>query len=412
MPPRRRLLQPPGGIIALVTDLDERFMAAALECAELGRGAVEPNPMVGAVLVRDGRELARGWHRRFGGPHAEVECLAAARAAGVEPRGATMYATLEPCCHYGKTPPCTDALMAAGVAQVVACMKDPDPRVAGKGLEILRRAGVAVRVGVLERRGRELLAPYIKLRTAGRPWVICKWAQTADGYLSLPVGRGRWISCEQSRAAVHRLRGLCDGVLVGVGTVLADDPLLTNRSGAGRQPARVVLDAGLRMPLDCRLVATARQHPLLIAATATAIGQRADAAASLAAAGAEVLALPAAASGGAHAGEPACREQCVSLPALLNELGRRQWTNLLVEGGKLVLESFIGQRLADELHVYRSPVSLGPAGGEPADGSLAGLPRVDVQALVAGYALREETCIGSDRFARYGLGELSNGGMQ
>jgi diaminohydroxyphosphoribosylaminopyrimidine deaminase/5-amino-6-(5-phosphoribosylamino)uracil reductase len=349
---------------------DERMMAKALALAGRGRGAVEPNPMVGAVIARGRRELACGWHRRFGGPHAEIEALTAARAAARDVRGAALYVTLEPCCRHGKTPPCTEAVIAAGIARVVAAMEDPDPRARGEGFRRLRRAGVEVCVGVGAPAAGELLAPYTTLRTAGRPWVICKWAQTADGLLALPPGRRRWISNWSSRRHAHALRGRCDGVLVGVGTVLADDPLLTNRSGRGRRPARVVLDASLRTPPDCRLVRTADQAPVLIATTSTSAAR----AAALRRRGAEVLAVPAG-HGGVH------------LPALLAELGRRQWTYLLVEGGERVLRSFLSAELADELAVYVSP--LRPAG------AAAGLPRLDVACLRPPLRLR---ALGTRRF--------------
>ncbi len=356
---------------------DENFMAIALACAGLGRGAVEPNPMVGAVLVKDGREIARGWHGRFGGPHAEVAALAAARAAGVDPRGSTAYVTLEPCCHYGKTPPCTKALIEAGVARVVAAMEDPDPRVAGKGLAALREAGIEVQSGVCQAQARQLLAAYIKLRTQRRPWVICKWAQTADGCLALPPGQGRWISSPPAREEVHRLRGLCDGIAVGVGTVLADDPLLNNRSGGGKQPVRLVLDSRLRTPIVCQLIATARRWPVMIACAA---GADAAAKARLQAAGAEVIELPAGEGG-------------VDLRGLLNELGGRQWTYLLVEGGAKVLRSFIASGLADEMIVFTSPRSCGHADG---------LPRFDIQSNQAGFELLAQQAIGADRIRRFG----------
>lgn len=352
---------------------DETFMAAALECAVLGRGAVEPNPMVGALLVKDGREIARGWHRRFGGPHAEVEALA---AAGPAARGATAYVTLEPCCHYGKTPPCAGALIKAGVSRVVAAMEDPDSRVAGKGLAALRQAGIEVQTGVCEAAARQLLAAYIKLRTQGRPWVIAKWAQTADGFLALPPGQGRWVSSPAARDEVHRLRGLCDGIAVGVGTVLADDPLLNNRSGGGKGPVRLVLDSRLRTPADSRLVVTARQWPVIIACA----DPDAAAKARLQAAGVEVLALPAAAGGG------------VDLPALLDELGRRQWTYLLVEGGAKVLRSFIKPGLADEIIVFTSGHACGAAGD---------LPRFDIQANRAGFSLISQQTVGGDLMQQF-----------
>ncbi|HUS46493.1 MAG TPA: bifunctional diaminohydroxyphosphoribosylaminopyrimidine deaminase/5-amino-6-(5-phosphoribosylamino)uracil reductase RibD, partial [Phycisphaerae bacterium] len=276
---------------------DEKFMRAALELAARGRGGVEPNPMVGAVIVRDGVEIARGRHKRFGGPHAEAEAIAAAHAAGADVRGATMYVTLEPCCHHGKTPPCTDLLISEGISRVVVAMIDPDAKVAGNGTKQLRAAGIDVTVGVCEGEARKMLAPYIKLRTEGRPWVICKWAQTADGYVALPPGCGRWISGEKSRAYAHELRGVCDGVCVGIGTVLADDPLLTNRSGRGRHPARLVLDSRLRTPPDCKLVVTAGRSPVIVATTPAGLAANEAHAAKLRAAGVELVAIPAGAVG-------------------------------------------------------------------------------------------------------------------
>ena len=370
-----------------MTAEDERFMAVALELAGLGRGTVEPNPMAGAVLARGGAELARGWHKRFGGPHAEVEALAAASAAGIDPAGASLYVSLEPCCHWGKTPPCTDALIHAKVARVVAAMTDPDHRVAGQGLAALRQAGVQVACGVLEAQARRLLAPYVKLRTQRRPWVLCKWAQSADGFLAAPPSADRWISCRQSRAYVHQLRGACQAVCVGIGTVLADDPLLTNRSGSGGRPARVVLDDGLAIPLDCRLVRSAGQTPLVVATTAQALAAQPARAQALTLAGAELLPLPGGAGG-------------VDLPALLDDLGRRQWTYLLVEGGAKVLESFLSAGLADELLAFVSPRSFGP--------TAIGLPRFDIADVRGRFSLGrpERQAIGDDLLMRWRLTEL------
>ena len=359
---------------------DKDFMSIALQCAARGRGSVEPNPMVGAVLVRSDRELARGWHGRFGGPHAEIVALEAARSAGAEIAGATMYVTLEPCCHQGKRPPCTDAIIAAGISRVVIAMEDPDRQVSEGGLAALRGAGIEVCTGVCEAEARELLGAYIKLRTTGRPWVICKWAQTADGYLALPAGQGEWISGEASRAEAHRIRGLCDGICVGIETVLADDPLLTNRSGSGGQPVRVVLDSRLRIPMDCRLVRTSQDAPVLVVTTRAARA-RANAAQSLRDCGVEVLELSGV--GGR-----------IDLEALLDELGRRSWTYLLVEGGAKVLESFMSLHLADELLVFVSTQEVGPRGD---------LPHLDILAAAEKLNLgrARETCLGEDRVLRY-----------
>ncbi|HUT60855.1 MAG TPA: bifunctional diaminohydroxyphosphoribosylaminopyrimidine deaminase/5-amino-6-(5-phosphoribosylamino)uracil reductase RibD [Phycisphaerae bacterium] len=360
---------------------DERFMSIALQCAQRGRGAVEPNPMVGAVLVRDGVELARGWHKRFGFPHAEIEALSAATEAGRDAGGATMYVTLEPCCHSGKTPPCTDAMIEAGVARVVVAMEDPDRHVAGKGLAALREAGIEVVVGVLEAQARELLAAYVKLRTKGRPWVICKWAQTPEGCLALPPANGRWISGDEARAHVHQLRGLCDGVCVGIGTVLADDPLLTNRSGTGRSPHRVVLDSRLRLPTGSWLATSAEACPVIVATTTEAMTADLAKVGELRQLGVEVLDLSASPEG-------------VDLGALLDELGRRQWTCLLVEGGAKVLRSFTHGRLADELVVFTSATRCEPA---------EGLPRFDVAEVLPELSprLAEERRFGADVMRRF-----------
>ena len=299
--------------------------------------------MVGAVLVRGGRIIGEGYHEYFGGPHAEVAALAAARSAGNDPAGATMYVTLEPCCHHAKTPPCTEAIIRAGIARVVVAMTDPDERVAGRGIAALRAAGVEVVVGVRSGEARQLLAAYITLRTKGRPWVICKWAQSLDGRIATFTGHSRWISSERSRRRVHLLRGQCDGVCVGAGTVQADDPLLTNRSGTGKQPARVVLDARLEISPACRLLGSTDVSPVIVATPAPAPAGRAGV---LRAAGAEVLELPRGGDG-------------VDLSALLAELGRREWTYLLVEGGRGVLSAFIRSGLADELMVFVAPLLVG-----------------------------------------------------
>src|SRR4051794_5088755 len=209
-----------------MTGADHDWMRRALDLAERGRGFVEPNPVVGAVVVRDGSLVGEGWHERYGEAHAEVNALS---AAGEAARGATLYVTLEPCCHHGKTPPCTDTVLRAGVRRVVAAMLDPFPRVAGGGFAVLLAAGVDVAVGVCEAEARRLNAPYLTLLTHGRPHVHAKWAMTLDGKIATRTGQSQWISNEASRRRVHELRGRMDAVVVGIGTVLADDPMLTAR---------------------------------------------------------------------------------------------------------------------------------------------------------------------------------------
>ena len=327
---------------------DGQHMTRALELAARGLGRVEPNPMVGAVLVRDGSVVGEGWHEAFGGPHAEVHAL---RRAAAEARGATLYVTLEPCCHQGKTPPCSDAVMAAGVARVVAAMSDPFAGVAGGGLDQLRKAGLGVEVGLMETEARRLNAPFIKWCLAGRPYVTAKWAQTLDGRLAM--ADRRWISSPESRRWVHTLRSRMDAILIGIGTALADDPLLTVRVEAaqvdyGRRPTRIVLDAGLRLPLESKLVRTAGDAPLVVACDESVDADRAR---RLEERGVTVLRLP-------RTGTDA---KGLAVGALLDELGRRGMTNLMVEGGAGVLGSFFREKLVDRLAVFVAPRVSGDA---------------------------------------------------
>ncbi len=325
-----------------MTTVDEAWMRRALELAERGRGFVEPNPLVGAVVVRDGRAVGEGWHRRYGEAHAEVNALSAAgEAAG----GATLYVTLEPCRHHGKTPPCTDAVLRAGVGRVFAAMQDPFSQVDGKGAERLRAAGVPVEFGPCETEARRLNAPYLTLLTLGRPYVHAKWAMTLDGKIATRAGDSKWISNRASRHRIHALRGRMDAVVVGVGTALADDPRLTARPPGPRVAVRVILDSQCRLPTGSVLAATAREAPTLVAATAGAAPERV---AALRAAGCEVLTPPEA-------------DGRVEVAALLAELGRRRFTNLLVEGGGGALGAFLDAGAIDEVHVYVAPILAGGA---------------------------------------------------
>ncbi len=297
--------------------------------------------MVGCVVVRRGRIIAAGYHRRFGGPHAEIEAL---RACGENPRGATVYVSLEPCCHYGKTPPCTQALIEAGVAKVVVAVGDPSPEVNGQGIRRLRLAGITVQTGVLANEVREVLAPFLTRVRLGRPYVIAKWAQSLDGRLATVAGDSRWISCEASRRRVHRLRGRMDAVLVGSQTVLIDDPLLTAREVPVRRRAtRVVLDSRLRLPNTCRLVATSKDIPtLIVTTTAKAATRRAE---SLRRDGVEIV---------------SCRSKNgrIVLADALRVLAKRDMTNVLVEGGPTLLGSFFQHGLVDEAFVFTAPILL------------------------------------------------------
>ncbi len=314
-------------------------MRRAIQLAERGRGHVEPNPLVGAVIVRDGQLVGEGWHQKYGQAHAEINALAQAGAAA---RGATLYVTLEPCCHHGKTPPCTDAVIQAGLGRVVAALEDPFPQVAGQGAALLRAAGIPIEFGVCANEARRQNAAYLKLLTTGRPFVHAKWAMSLDGKIAAKTGDSKWISNEASRRRVHELRGRMDGILVGIGTVLADDPLLTARPPGPRAACRIVLDQHARLPLDAQLVRTARQVPTLVAVVA---GEGRG----LRSAGCEVLVLPP-----DEKGRP-------DILALLDELGRRRWTNILVEGGAGVLGTFFDREAVDEVHVFVAPKQIGAA---------------------------------------------------
>jgi diaminohydroxyphosphoribosylaminopyrimidine deaminase/5-amino-6-(5-phosphoribosylamino)uracil reductase len=319
-----------------LTESDARHLERCFELAERGRRTAAPNPVVGAVLVRDGQVLGEGWHERPGEAHAEVNAL---RAAG-DARGATMYVSLEPCSHHGRTPPCADALIEAGVARVVAGMGDPTPKVGGDGFARLREAGVDVDVadGELELRARRMVAEWLTLSLAHRPLVTYKAAVSADGRTSRGDGRQVWISSPESRRMVHELRAQAGAVAVGIGTVLADDPLLTARDcdPPERQPLRIVFDRRGRLPADSQLARTsAPESPVLVVQAPGA---------PLPPPGVEVL-------------------QVYGVgPALLN-LGRRRISSLLLEGGPTIATGFLDAGLIDRLMVFASPDELGEGPG-------------------------------------------------
>jgi diaminohydroxyphosphoribosylaminopyrimidine deaminase/5-amino-6-(5-phosphoribosylamino)uracil reductase len=314
-------------------------MRTALALAERGRGWVEPNPLVGAVIVKEGTLVGAGYHERFGGPHAEIVALG---QAGERAAGATLYVTLEPCCHFGKTPPCTNAILAAGIVRVVVAMRDPFPEVNGSGLKALESAGLTVRSNCEEQAAQFLNGPYLKRLTTGLPYVTAKWAMTLDGKSAVRTGESRWISCESSRHLVHELRGRMDAIVAGIGTVVADDPLLTARPPGPRTQTRVVLDGAAALPLTSQLVRSAKEWPVLVAVTDRADHHKCS---QLRAHGCEVVALP---------GQPR-----VPIVPLLEELSRRNMTNVLVEGGGRVLGSFLDEHQVDEIDVYIAPIIEG-----------------------------------------------------
>jgi diaminohydroxyphosphoribosylaminopyrimidine deaminase/5-amino-6-(5-phosphoribosylamino)uracil reductase len=333
-------------------------MRLALRLAARGAGWVSPNPMVGAVVVKDGQVVGRGYHRRAGLPHAEVEAL---RAAGQAACGADLYVTLEPCNHQGRTPPCTQAILQAGVGRVIIATRDPNPRVTGGGIEFLTARGVKVSAGLLADEARRLNEAWFHWVETGRPWVVAKAACSLDGKIATVAGESQWLTGEAARALGHRLRHRLAAIVVGIGTVLADDPQLTTRlpRGPGRDPIRIVLDSRLRLPLTSRLLHLDSEAPTWVACTSQA---PAAARRALKAEGAEVLVLPP-------------DDGRVPLPALLDLLGARQVQSLLVEGGAETLGAFFDQGLVNQFYFFYAPKILG---GRKAPGMVggAGIPHL------------------------------------
>jgi diaminohydroxyphosphoribosylaminopyrimidine deaminase/5-amino-6-(5-phosphoribosylamino)uracil reductase len=325
---------------------DQRFMQLALALGRRGQGRTWPNPAVGAVVVKDGVIVGRGWTQPGGRPHAEPEAL---RRAGEAAHGATLYVTLEPCSHFGKSPPCADAIIAAGIARVVSAIEDPNPEVAGQGHARLRAAGITVDIGLgATEAARDHVGHFRRVRDK-RPHVILKLAVSADDKIGAAGGKAVAITGEAAKARVHLLRAQCDAILVGIGTVRSDDPLLTCRLPGmeARSPVRVVLDRALRLPGASRLVHSARQTPLWVMTSELA---EASAAMKLGAAGAQVIRIaPTAAAG-------------LDLAAALHALAGKGITRLMVEGGARVASSFVSAGLADEIWLLRGPEPIGPNG--------------------------------------------------
>lgn len=347
---------------------DHRYMALALRLAELGLNGASPNPRVGCVIVRDGQVIGEGWHQRAGTPHAEVHAL---QQAGTAARGATAYVTLEPCSHHGRTPPCADALIAAGVARVVAAMRDPNPQVAGRGLVQMEAAGIAVECGLLEEAARELNIGFVSRMTRGRPWMRAKAAASLDGKTALANGVSQWISGPAARQDVQAWRARACAMLTGVGTVLADDPQLNVRDiETARQPLRVVVDSQLRTPPGAKIL---RGGALIVCANDDAAKCRA-----LQDAGAEVLALPGA-------------EGRVDLARLLQTLAEREVNEVMVEAGAALNGALLAAGLVDELVLYLAPMLL----GDTARGLFA-LPAMSGMEERQNLVLRDVRQVGND----------------
>ncbi len=379
-------------------------MNRALELARNGQGFVEPNPMVGCVIVRDGQVLGEGFHRKFGGPHAEVEAI---RAAGIDTEGATCYVTLEPCSHQGKTPPCVNEILCSGIRRVVVAMRDPNLMVNGRGLEILRRSDLEVTEGVLEQESRDLNAPYLTRIEKKRPWILAKWAMTLDGRTASRTASSQWISGEASRQTVHRLRARMDAIVVGSETSLADDPQLTVRlpkyvvdeKTANRKPIRVVLDSRARLPLESQLVRTAGDVPVLVVVSPDADENRVK---RLKNAGCQILDLPqripdretlrsrkrsrdfrlstvsedTSPRSSIDATELRRNIYRQRMKHLLQHLAEQGVTNLLVEGGSRVFGTLFDMKAMDEVHVFIAPKLIGGTSAYPAIRGL-GLPEMD-----------------------------------
>ena len=359
-------------------DQDLKYMKQALDLALKARGRTSPNPMVGAVVLdADGAVAGTGWHEGAGRPHAEVVAL---DEAGERARGGTLYVTLEPCSHHGRTPPCVDRIIQAGVRRVVAAMIDPNPRVSGRGAARLREAGIEVTTGVLEREARLVNRAFVTWITQGRPYVTLKLAQSLDGKAATRTGHSQWITSAEARDHSHRLRAQVDAIAVGIGTALADDPLLTARPGgqpAARQPVRVVVDSEARLPGAARCL-TGPGGPTWVAVTRRAPRERVKA---LEAAGARVWVSP-------GDGER------VDLAALLAHLAGQEITHLLVEGGPTLAGAFFDQDLVDEVHAYVAPLLIGGSEALPSLGGRGrarldqALKLIDVSWEIAGRDLR------------------------
>jgi len=320
---------------------DEMFMKRAIALARRGERFVSPNPMVGAVIVKEGRVIGEGYHRKYGGCHAEVDAIHRA-AEPVE--GATFYVSLEPCCHQGKTPPCVDTLLDQKPRRVVVGIPDPNPLVGGKGIKKLKKNGIDVTVGVLVEECRALNERFFKFMQTGTPFVTLKFAQTLDGRIATATGDARWISCAASLSFAHHLRSAHDAVLVGAGTVAADDPELTVRSVRGRNPLRVVLDSRLRLPVQAKVFQNQRQAKTLVAATF--VRERAKEV-QLENMGVEILPVE-----GNDLGR-------VDLKDLFRRLGSRNISSVLVEGGSGIITTMLRERLADRILIILAPKILG-----------------------------------------------------
>ena len=366
------------------SDNDQSYMRRVLELAGRARGRTSPNPMVGAVVVRDGRVIGEGFHAYAGADHAEHVALREAQGGAV---GATLYVNLEPCCHYGRTPPCVQGILAAKVARVVAACEDPNPAVCGKGFAALRAAGITVDVGVLAAEAQQLNEAFFTFIRTGRPFVTMKTAASLDGKIATRTGESRWITGEKARLRVHQYRNEVDGVLVGIGTVLRDDPLLTTRLGIAdqRDPARVIVDNLARLPLRAKVINRASTAPTILAVSEMAPRARLD---SLEREGVQILMVE---------GSP----RRVSLARLMEALGKHGFLSVMIEGGAEINASALQEGIVDKLLLFLAPLLMG---GKAAPSAVGGagvetlgqavrlhelrLERLEEDLLIEGYVSR------------------------
>ncbi len=328
---------------------DEKYMQIALELAIKGNGKVNPNPLVGAVIVKDEKIIGEGYHEKYGGLHAERNAL---KNCQISPEGATMYVTLEPCCHIGKTPPCTEAVIKSGVSKVVVGTLDPNDKVAGKGVEILKKAGIEVKIGILEEQCREINQVFFHYITTKTPFVVMKYAMTMDGKIATASGKSKWITCEKSRKKVQQDRNRYSAIMVGIGTVLQDNPMLTCRVPNGRNPVRIICDSSLRIPLDSNLVTTAKEVRTIIATTVIEKTKHQPYLQK----NCEVLVVPE-------------KDNYIDLQELMKQLGKMKIDSILIEGGSTLNFSALKNEIVNKVQCYIAPKMFGgktaksPVGG-------------------------------------------------
>lgn len=356
---------------------DQDYMRRAIVLAERGRGWTSPNPLVGAVIVKDGRIIGEGYHEKYGELHAERNAIASLTESA---EGATIYVTLEPCCHYGKTPPCTEAIIENKIARVVIGSRDPNPKVSGKGAAMLREAGIVVEEDFLREECDRLNPIFFHYITTKTPYVILKYAMTADGKIATKTGASKWITGEKSRELVQQMRHNYRGIMVGIGTVLADDPMLNVRFEGGRSPVRIICDSSLRIPEDCAIAKSAHKYDTIVACASAEPGKKGR----LEALGMQVLELPGA-------------DGTVDLKALMGVLGERKIDSILLEGGGMLNDSMLRLGLVHEVKAFVAPKLFGGAGAKtPVEGNGVELPDQAVR-----LSLEKVTTVGEDLLIEY-----------